>query len=113
MQKLERTGSKRGKRKIRTGVVVSARMDKTAVVEVRRSFPHPFYRKVVRVTEKFKAHDENNRCAPGDLVEIMETRPLSRSKRWRVVKTLGRGKISIHELPRKREKETGSKEEES
>jgi len=99
----ERGSSDRGKRKIRTGVVVSSKMDKTAVVEVERTFRHPFYGKVVRATRKFKAHDEKNECAAGDLVEIMETRPLSRDKRWRVVRIVGKGKISAHELPKKKE----------
>jgi small subunit ribosomal protein S17 len=94
----------RGKKKIRTGTVVSAKMNKTAVVEVSRSYRHPFYKKVVRVTKKFKAHDEDNQCAAGDLVEIMETRPFSRDKRWRIIQVLGKGKVSVHELPKKRAK---------
>jgi small subunit ribosomal protein S17 len=94
----------RGKKKIRNGTVVSNKMNKTVVVEVGRSFSHPFYKKVVRVTKKFKAHDENNQCAVGDLVEIMETRPFSRDKRWRVSQILGKGKVSVHELPKKRAK---------
>ena len=94
----------RGKKKIRTGTVVSTKMDKTAVVEVRRTFRHPFYKKVVRMTKKFKAHDENNQCAVGDLVEIMGTRPFSRDKRWRISNILGKSKVSVHELPKKRAK---------
>jgi small subunit ribosomal protein S17 len=102
--KQETGGVERSKRKIRTGVVVSSKMDKTAVVEVERTFRHPFYGKVIRATKKFKAHDEKNECAAGDLVEIMETRPLSRDKRWRVMRIMGKGKISAHELPKKKEK---------
>lgn len=100
----DRSDLKRGKRKMRTGVVVSDKMDKTAVVEVERVFQHPFYKKVVRATRKFKAHDEKNECSVGDLVEIMETRPFSRDKRWRIVRVLGKGKISLHELPKKRKR---------
>jgi len=90
----------RGKRKNRTGVVVSNKMIKTAVVEVERVFPHPFYQKIVRRSKRLKAHDEKNACNVGDLVEIMETRPLSRDKRWRIVKILGKGKLSAHERPK-------------
>lgn len=68
-----------------TGVVVQARMDKTAVVQVTRKFPHPVYRKYVTRTKKYYAHDEQNSCSPGDKVIIVATRPLSRSKRWRVL----------------------------
>ena len=93
----------RHQRKTRTGVVVSSKMDKTAVVEIERVFRHPFYEKVVRTTKKFKAHDEKNECQVGDLVEIMETRPLSKDKRFRLVKILGKGKLRGHELPKKRE----------
>lgn len=74
----------RGRRKVRVGVVVSDRMDKTVVVAVERIMRHPLYGKTVKRTKKFHAHDENNECQVGDVVEIMETRPLSRTKRWRV-----------------------------
>lgn len=94
----------RQKRKIRTGVVISNKMDKTAVIETERVFSHPFYSKVVRRNRRFKAHDEKNQCNVGDLVEIMETKPISRDKRWRLVKILGRGKVSAHERPAKAEK---------
>lgn len=77
---------KRGKAKIREGIVVSDKMQKTVVVEVERVFRHPLYQKVVRFANRFKAHDENNECKVGDKVMIMETRPLSKDKRWRVVK---------------------------
>jgi len=74
----------RGKRKVRIGRVVSDKMDKTVVVAVMRSFRHPLYGKTIRRTKKYMAHDERNECRVGDLVEIVETRPLSRHKRWRV-----------------------------
>ena len=75
----------RGLRKVRTGKVVGDAMDKTVVVSVIDLKQHPLYRKVVRRSAKFKAHDENNECHVGDRVRIMETRPLSKQKRWRVV----------------------------
>ena len=75
----------RNERKIRVGKVVSDKMDKTVVVSVENSFRHPLYGKITKLTKKYKAHDENNACAVGDKVKIMETRPLSREKRWRVV----------------------------
>ena len=78
--------AERNQRKVRTGVVVSDKMDKTVVVAVERSMRHPLYGKTIRKTKKFKAHDKNNECRVGDVVTIMETRPLSRDKRWRVVK---------------------------
>lgn len=96
----------RGKRKVKTGVVVSDKMTKTAVVEIERKFRHPLFQKIVRVTKKFKIHDENNECKVGDQVEIMETRRLSKDKHWRLVKILGKGKVRGHELPKKPEKET-------
>ena len=99
----------RNKRKTKTGIVVSSKMDKTCVVEVNRSYQHPFYKKIVRVSKKLKAHDEENRCAVGDKVKIMETKPFSRDKYFRVVEILGKGKISTHGLPGKRKK----KEEEA
>jgi small subunit ribosomal protein S17 len=78
----------RGNRKTRVGVVVSNKMDKTVVVAVERSVKHPVYKKFIKRTTKFKAHDEKNECQVGDTVKIMETRPLSRTKRWRVVEIL-------------------------
>jgi small subunit ribosomal protein S17 len=75
----------RGFRKVREGVVVSDRMDKTVVVAVEDRVKHPLYGKVIRRTSKLKAHDEQNTCGVGDRVLLMETRPLSASKRWRVV----------------------------
>ncbi len=73
------------RRKVRTGVVVSNKMDKTVVVQVERRYRHPIYGKVVRKTPRFYAHDAKNECQEGDLVKIMECRPLSKLKRWRVV----------------------------
>ena len=84
--------SGRGRRKVRTGVVVSDAMDKTVVVRISTAFTHPLYGKTVRRSSKFKAHDETNDAHVGDRVRIMETRPLSRTKRWRVVEVLERAK---------------------
>ncbi|MFZ5851821.1 MAG: 30S ribosomal protein S17 [Actinomycetota bacterium] len=78
----------RGHRKSREGYVVSDKMDKTVVVAVEDRFKHPLYGKVVRRTSKLKAHDEQNACGIGDRVLLMETRPLSATKRWRVVEIL-------------------------
>jgi len=82
--------AERNRRKVRTGVVVSDKMDKTIVVAVERLMRHPLYGKTIKQTKKFKAHDENNECKVGDIVTIMETRPLSREKRWRLVKIIKR-----------------------
>ncbi len=79
-------------RKQRTGVVVSNKMDKTISVAVERKLRHPIYGKFVKKTKKFMAHDENNDCNIGDLVRIMETRPLSKNKRWRLVEVIERAK---------------------
>ncbi len=75
---------KRGHRKIRTGTVVSNRMEKTVAVAIVRSYQHPLYKKVVRTTKKVLAHDAQNNCNVGDVVQVIETRPLSKHKRWRV-----------------------------
>ncbi len=75
----------RNLRKTRVGNVVSDKMDKTVVVAVVDSVSHPLYKKIIKRTYKLKAHDENNECAVGDRVKVMETRPLSKDKRWRVV----------------------------
>lgn len=77
--------SERGLRKTRVGKVTSDKMDKTIVVNVEGSEKHPLYKKFVKKTYKLKAHDENNECSVGDIVRVMETRPLSRHKRWRLV----------------------------
>lgn len=78
----------RNERKVRIGKVVSDKMEKTVVVAVERMVPHGLYQKAMKRTTKFKAHDENNECHIGDTVKIMETRPLSKDKRWRVVEIL-------------------------
>ena len=75
----------RNLRKVRTGKVTSNKMDKTIVVAVRDNVRHPLYNKIVKKTYKLKAHDENNDCNIGDTVRVMETRPLSKDKRWRLV----------------------------
>ncbi|MCL1831385.1 MAG: 30S ribosomal protein S17 [Oscillospiraceae bacterium] len=82
----------RNLRKTRIGVVASNKMDKTIVVEIVENVRHPMYKKIVKRTIKFKAHDEENTCNIGDKVEIMETRPLSKEKRWRLVNVLERAK---------------------
>lgn len=82
-----------GKRKIRFGRVVSNRMDKTVVVAVETPKRHPLYKKTIRRVVKYKAHDEKNKCGLGDLVKIIETRPLSRHKRWRVAEIITKGEV--------------------
>ena len=78
----------RNLRKTRSGKVVSDKMDKTIVVAVQDNVKHPLYNKIVKRTYKLKAHDENNECGIGDTVKVMETRPLSRDKRWRLVEII-------------------------
>ncbi len=78
--------SERNLRKTRVGHVVSDKMDKTIVVTIETSVKHPLYKKVIKTTYKLKAHDENNEAHVGDTVEVMETRPISRDKRWRLVR---------------------------
>ncbi|MGN0680236.1 MAG: 30S ribosomal protein S17 [Oscillospiraceae bacterium] len=82
----------RSLRKTRIGKVVSNKMDKTIVVAIEDNVRHPLYKKIVKRTIKFKAHDEQNTCNVGDRVEIMETRPLSKDKRWRLVNVIERAK---------------------
>lgn len=82
----------RNLRKVRQGVVVSEKMDKTVVVAVRWKEKHPLYGKFIAKTKKFHAHDETNDCHEGDTVRIMETRPLSKTKRWRVIEVVERAK---------------------
>jgi len=82
----------RGLRKTREGVVVSDKMDKTIVVEIKTRVRHPLYGKIMNQTNKLKAHDEKNECGIGDRVRVMETRPLSREKRWRLVEILEKAK---------------------
>ncbi|TEB08275.1 30S ribosomal protein S17 [Pelotomaculum schinkii] len=80
----------RGIRKVLTGKVVSDKMDKTVVVAVETLVRHPLYQRIIRRTKKFKAHDEQNSCRVGDKVKMMETRPLSKEKRWRIIEILER-----------------------
>lgn len=82
----------RNLRKVRFGLVTSNKMDKTIVVKVERRVKHPIYGKYVKKSSKFVAHDENNECGIGDTVQIMETRPLSKRKRWRLTKIVERAK---------------------
>lgn len=84
--------TERNMRKVKVGKVVSDKMDKTMVVAVEDSVKHPLYKKIVKRTKRLKAHDEKNECKIGDRVEIMETRPLSKDKRWRLVEIIERAK---------------------
>ena len=88
----DETQAARGYRKIREGYVVSDKMDKTVVVEVEDRVKHPKYAKVIRRTRKYKAHDGDNACGVGDRVRLMETRPMSATKRWRVTEILEKAK---------------------
>lgn len=78
-------------RKTQMGLVVSNKMDKTVVVQVERKFIHPIFKKVVISSRKYSAHDEKNECRPGDFISISETRPLSKTKRWRLVEIIKKG----------------------
>jgi small subunit ribosomal protein S17 len=101
-----------GTRKTRIGRVVRNRMDKTVVVAVEWRQPHPLYRKQVKKVANFHAHDEDNACSVGDWVNIIETRPLSKTKRWRVAQILTQGGIPTPvEVPEPALEETGSGEE--
>lgn len=82
----------RSLRKERTGIVTSSKMDKSIVVSVERKVKHPIYGKFIKQTKKFMAHDEKNECGIGDLVKIMETRPLSKNKNWRLIQVLEKAK---------------------
>ena len=86
------TDNTRAFRKTMIGQVVSDKMDKTIVVAVKDSYQHPLYKKTMKRTYKLKAHDENNECGVGDTVEVMETRPLSKDKRWRLVNIIEKAK---------------------
>ncbi|MCX8030449.1 MAG: 30S ribosomal protein S17 [Thermodesulfovibrionales bacterium] len=79
-------------KKVYTGKVLSNKMDKTVVVSVTRMFQHPVYKKTIKSVTKLKAHDEENRCKIGDIVQIIESRPISKHKHWQVIKILGEGK---------------------
>lgn len=83
---------KRNRRKVREGIVTSDKMDKSIVVSVRDRVKHPLYKKTINRTVKFMAHDENNECQIGDIVQIAETRPLSKQKRWRLVRIIEKAK---------------------
>ena len=87
----------RENRKIKEGIVVSDKMAKTVVVLVERKICHPLYQKVIRITKKFKVHDENKICSVGDRVRIMETRPLSADKRWNILEVIEKGKEKVEE----------------
>lgn len=82
----------RNLRKTRVGKVVSSKMDKTVVVAIEDHVKHPLYGKIVKKTVKLKAHDENNECGEGDTIKVMETRPLSKDKRWRLVEIIEKAK---------------------
>ena len=84
--------SERNLRKTRVGIVTSDKMDKTVVVSIEDNVKHPLYKKIIKKTVKLKAHDENNQCGIGDRVLVMETRPLSKDKRWRVVEIIEKAK---------------------
>ena len=84
--------SERNLRKTRTGIVASNKMDKTVVVAIKDNVKHPLYKKIIKRTVKLKAHDENNECNIGDRVRVMETRPLSKDKRWRVTEIIEKAK---------------------
>ncbi|SCW37247.1 small subunit ribosomal protein S17 [Ruminococcaceae bacterium YRB3002] len=84
--------AERNLRKTRVGIVTSDKMDKTIVVSVSEHVKHPLYGKIMKRTYKLKAHDENNECQAGDKVQVMETRPLSKDKRWRLVKIVEKAK---------------------
>jgi small subunit ribosomal protein S17 len=84
--------SERNMRKTNVGRVVSNKMDKTIVVAIEDSVKHPLYKKIIKRTVKLKAHDENNECSIGDRVRVMETRPLSKEKRWRLVEVIEKAK---------------------
>ena len=86
------TENTRAFRKTRIGTVVSDKMDKTIVVAVEDSYQHPLYKKTMKRTYKLKAHDENNECGIGDTVKVMETRPLSKDKRWRLINIIEKAK---------------------
>ena len=88
------TQETRGRRKTLIGTVVSVKMDKTAVVAVERRYPHPLYHKIIRSTKRYKAHDPNNAAVLGDVVRIVESRPISKEKRWRIMETMTRGNVA-------------------
>ena len=90
--KKDTVSEERNLRKTRVGVVVSDKMDKTIVVAIKDNVQHPLYKKIIKKTVKLKAHDEKNECGIGDRVKVMETRPLSKDKRWRLVSIIEKAK---------------------
>jgi len=88
----EKSAPERGQRKVRLGTVIADKMNKTVIVQVGTSKAHRLYRKTVQQRTKFKAHDEKDECGVGDLVRIMETRPISKEKRWRVIEIVEKAK---------------------
>ncbi len=94
MSETPETKPQRGNRKTRVGEVISNKMNKTIVVEVQRRFPHPRFKKIVTAYQKFYAHDEQNEAKPGDRVRIVETRPLSKTKRWRLEQIVERAELA-------------------
>lgn len=91
---MSEASARSGRRKSMVGTVVSTKMDKTAVVAVERRHRHPLYHKIIRSTKRYKAHDMDNSATLGDVVRIVETRPMSREKRWRIAETLVRGNVA-------------------
>jgi len=94
MSEVAMSETTRGRRRTMIGTVISVKMDKTAVVSVERRRPHPLYRKIVRTTKHYKAHDPRNEAVLGDVVRIEETRPISKDKHWRIAATLTRGNVA-------------------
>jgi small subunit ribosomal protein S17 len=90
-----------GKRKVREGLVISDKTDKTVVVAVETRKVHPLYKKAIRITKKYKAHDENNSCTIGDKVKIVETRPISKEKRWRIIEIISKREVAQSRPKRK------------
>ncbi len=88
----EKTATERGQRKVRLGTVIADKMNKTVIVQVGTSKAHRLYRKTIQQRTKFKVHDEKDECGVGDLVRIMETRPISKEKRWRVIEIVEKAK---------------------
>jgi small subunit ribosomal protein S17 len=93
-----------GKKKVREGLVVGDKMDKTVVVAVETKKVHPLYKKGIRVTKRYKAHDENNACKIGDKVKIVETRPLSKEKNWRVMEIMPKREVVATRAKKPRKK---------
>jgi small subunit ribosomal protein S17 len=86
------SSTERNLRAVRIGEVISNKMEKTVVVKINHRFPHPLYKRIITRSSKLVAHDESNECRPGDIVKLMSTRPLSKTKRWRVAEIIERAK---------------------